>query len=68
MVDEAVIAQQIAWGNWQPRPASRGDALEVIDHDLAELKAEREMASLISSVGEDGEADIRTVPVRSVRR
>jgi hypothetical protein len=38
------------------------------DRDLAELKAEREMASLISTVGEDGEADIRTVPVRSVRR
>ena len=66
MVDDAVIAQQIAWGNWQPRPASRGDALEAIDHDLAELEAERETAGLVSSIGEDGEPDFGSIPVRFV--
>ena len=66
MADNSVIAQQLAWGNWQPRPMSRGAALEAIDHDLAELEAERETAGLVSSVGEDGEPDFGTVPVRFV--
>jgi hypothetical protein len=54
MVDEAVTAQQIARSKWEPCPASRADALDAADRDLAELKAEREMASLVLSVGAAG--------------
>ena len=66
VVDDAAIAQQIAWGNRQPRPSLRADALEAIDHNLAELDAEQETAGLVSSIGEDGEPDFGSIPVRFV--
>ena len=40
--------------------------MEAIDHDLAELGAERETAGFVSSVGEDGEPDFGSVPIRYV--
>ena len=40
--------------------------MEAIDHNLAELDAEQETAGLVSSIGEDGEPDFGSIPVRFV--
>ena len=66
MVDDAVIARQIAWGNWQPRPASRADALKRSTTIWGNLRQSGKPRALVSLVGEDGEPDFGTVPVRHV--
>ena len=59
-------ALHVRLGFLSSRPASRAEAAEVIENDLAELEGLQSRAGLVRSIDADGEPDFGSIPVEYV--